>query len=731
MTKNQDEMRKEITELGSVVRAFANRSDGLDQAVRIMEHRQESTEKALKNLDQKYEGMTSMMAQMLAKLNNKGKDTEGSSSELDSGHQEGGRRKEVQKGVLDRSELKENRTFTRLPKVDLPPFTGENPREWIRKANKYFKINEVEEEMRSEVAELYFRDKADIRFHGVFSRREDIPWEELCNALCERFGDGSPKEAIEENQHKTSARDYQEEKAINQVFDRLAHNDCVISQGLSYELLTGELAWQQGSIDKEIFNSASPLHCPRNWSSVSREVKQKFTEVKINWNQLSCSGYRFGNCSSYLKSMLASKLVKMDNDEQKHDVAVNIVPSQQNRPLDDLIFDPGGSTKIAMNKDCNDSKIGAVSMQGIFYIAIVEHLVCLIKGLPKLSKDCNPNVAVNEYCSLSSFWIVKNTALGVKKDANAFIFVFNPGEVILLENFSNGQLKYVQECSFKLLERRCPQKGEVEKCTTVIYGVRISIWQLSTLAICGHKSKIVIMEVGESELLNEKSSQSLLWCSQIDFSKDNSTLVYGILPAIVFQDRDIIQVHAPVKAISVLANFLELKEGTNRYFGLQFLAGLACNGYIGILLSVSNPGVTAGLLTLLGCVDANLQDLLKAVEKFLGLHYPDQVALKRLYMVGGATSRISALVAQLKLIPGPDFGSDGQFKTLKVGNILEPQGLADHQPYQTQKNQQALLFPYTTCLLRIAKYQSEDFVWKPGTLFDILEDKDCCEGEVL
>ena len=50
---------------------------------------------------------------------------------------------------------------------------------------------------------------------------------------------------------------------------------------------------------------------------------------------------------------------------------------------------------------------------------------------------------------------------------------------------------------------------------------------------------------------------------------------------------------------------------------------------------------------------------------------------------------------------------------------------------QSQKNQQALPFSYTTCLLRIAKYQSEDFVWKPGTLFDILEDKDCCEGEVL
>ena len=77
MTKNQDEIRKEITELGSVVRTFANRSDGLEQAVRIMEHRQESTEKTLKNLDQKYEGMMNMMAQMLARLNDKGKEVKG------------------------------------------------------------------------------------------------------------------------------------------------------------------------------------------------------------------------------------------------------------------------------------------------------------------------------------------------------------------------------------------------------------------------------------------------------------------------------------------------------------------------------------------------------------------------------------------------------------------------------------------------------------------------------
>ena len=162
MTKNQDELRKEVTELGSVVRTFANRSDGIEQAVRIMEHRQESTEKALKSLDQKYEGMMNMMAQVLAKLNDKEKDLAGGSSVPEPGHQEGSRRREGQKGVQDRSEIRENRILSRLPKVDLPAFNRENPREWIRKANNYFKINGVDEEMKSEVAELYLRDKEDI-----------------------------------------------------------------------------------------------------------------------------------------------------------------------------------------------------------------------------------------------------------------------------------------------------------------------------------------------------------------------------------------------------------------------------------------------------------------------------------------------------------------------------------------------------------------------------------------
>ena len=52
MTKTQEEiLMRDLTKLGSVVRTFANRNDGIEQAMRTMEHRQESTEKAIKNLD--------------------------------------------------------------------------------------------------------------------------------------------------------------------------------------------------------------------------------------------------------------------------------------------------------------------------------------------------------------------------------------------------------------------------------------------------------------------------------------------------------------------------------------------------------------------------------------------------------------------------------------------------------------------------------------------------------
>lgn len=144
---------------------------------------------------------------------------------------------------------------------------------------------------------------------------------------------------------------------------------------------------------------------------------------------------------------------------------------------------------------------------------------------------------------------------------------------------------------------------------------------------------------------------------QSDFIEDSSLWTYALLLAILFQDRDIIRAHATMKSIPVLANLLRSEEPANRYFAAQALASLVCNGSRGTLLSVANSGAAGGLITLLGCADEDIYDLLKLSEEFSLVPNPDQVTLERLFRVDdirvGAMSRkaIPALVDLLKPIP--------------------------------------------------------------------------------
>ena len=191
--KKSDEMlRRDVVELGSVVRTFTNMNEGIEQAIRIMEFRQDATEKLLKGLDQKYEGMMNMMAQLMSKISDRGKELEGSSSSREVAQPNGSKLK-PQREVAGR---KESKIINKLPQMDLPIFDGDNPREWTRKANKYLKIHGIEDDMKAEVAKLYFRDRAGIWFHGVFHGREIIPWAELSTALCIRFREGNLRKLL-------------------------------------------------------------------------------------------------------------------------------------------------------------------------------------------------------------------------------------------------------------------------------------------------------------------------------------------------------------------------------------------------------------------------------------------------------------------------------------------------------------------------------------------------------
>ncbi|GKV25322.1 hypothetical protein SLEP1_g34777 [Rubroshorea leprosula] len=193
--------------------------------------------------------------------------------------------------------------------------------------------------------------------------------------------------------------------------------------------------------------------------------------------------------------------------------------------------------------------------------------------------------------------------------------------------------------------------------TAVIYGSHLAIWLLSVLACHNEKSRTAIMEAGAVEVVTERISQYSVQYAQIDFKEDNSLWICALLLAILFQDRDIIRAHATMKSIPVLANLLKSEESANRYFAAQAISSLVCNGSRGTLLSVANSGAAGGLISLLGCADNDIQELLELSEEFALVRYPDQVALERLFRVEdirtGATSRkaIPLLVDLLKPIP--------------------------------------------------------------------------------
>ncbi|KAI3767728.1 hypothetical protein L2E82_18092 [Cichorium intybus] len=199
--------------------------------------------------------------------------------------------------------------------------------------------------------------------------------------------------------------------------------------------------------------------------------------------------------------------------------------------------------------------------------------------------------------------------------------------------------------------------NEKETSTSVIYGANIAIWLLSAIASHDDKSKVEIMEAGAVEIVTERISECLSQYGQFDGNEDSSIWICALLLAILFQDRDIIRSNATIKSIPTLASLIRSEDSANRYFAAQAITSLVCNGSRGTLLSVANSGAAIGLISLLGCADADIRDLLKLSEEFNLVPYPEQVALERLFRVDdirvGVTSRkaIPALVDLLKPIP--------------------------------------------------------------------------------
>ncbi|KAF9611532.1 hypothetical protein IFM89_032932 [Coptis chinensis] len=189
------------------------------------------------------------------------------------------------------------------------------------------------------------------------------------------------------------------------------------------------------------------------------------------------------------------------------------------------------------------------------------------------------------------------------------------------------------------------RSDQIENNLAVISGDNLAIWLLSVLSCHDDKSKVATMEAGAVEILTDKISQHLSQATQLCCIR-----TYDILQ----------RYHTSTcnhEISSRACKFLKLEEPANRYFAAQALASLVCNGSRGTLLAVANSGAAIGLISLIGCADADIYDLLILSDEFNLVRNPEQVALERLFRVddirAGATSRkaIPVLVDLLKPIP--------------------------------------------------------------------------------
>ena len=85
-----------------------------------------------------------------------------------------------------------------LPKLELHQFGGENPREWIRKCNKYSMLHSIQEDHKLLVVEIFLEGKADMWLQVVNLEKPQLTWREFEELLCQRFKGTCCKDIVEE-----------------------------------------------------------------------------------------------------------------------------------------------------------------------------------------------------------------------------------------------------------------------------------------------------------------------------------------------------------------------------------------------------------------------------------------------------------------------------------------------------------------------------------------------------
>ncbi|KAL8167222.1 hypothetical protein V2J09_008721 [Rumex salicifolius] len=172
---------------------------------------------------------------------------------------------------------------------------------------------------------------------------------------------------------------------------------------------------------------------------------------------------------------------------------------------------------------------------------------------------------------------------------------------------------------------------EIPDPATVLGG-SVCMWLLSLISSFNGENKCTVMEAGGVETLSEKL-RNYTSNVQSEYKDAESAWVTAMLLAILFQDANVVATPASMRVISLLGLLLKSDEMIDRFFAAQAMASLVCNGNKAVLMTVANSGAISGLITLIGCIESDMPNLIDLYEEFSLLRNPDQVVLERLFEI--------------------------------------------------------------------------------------------------
>ena len=140
---------------------------------------------------------------------------------------EGSHSRNSDMGTREQGEKTVRSTFhASTPKLEIPAFRGDNPREWIRKLRRYFQLLHIPLEQWMELTEFHLEGKAEVWYQGFKSTRGNkVDWMEFSGELCKHFGTLGQMDPVEEFnklQLSTTVLAYQEkfEELLSEVMSR-------------------------------------------------------------------------------------------------------------------------------------------------------------------------------------------------------------------------------------------------------------------------------------------------------------------------------------------------------------------------------------------------------------------------------------------------------------------------------------------------------------------------------